>query len=163
MKSKEQKSEEMQEVKELVDESQNLALIEFSGIPTNQFNSFKTEIKKQGKLKLIKKTLLKKIFEEKGIEFNPKETKGQLGLLTLSADLFKPLFLLSEFDKEKLKILALYDLKNKKLVRDQELIKLLSKESKENFLSGFIYLLSSPLRSLLFILGQRSLQNCQTK
>jgi len=72
MKSKQQKNLEIKSGEELFKKSQSLIFVDFSKVPTQNLRLLKTKLKKIGaQFKVIKKRLLRIIFKENKIDFDP--------------------------------------------------------------------------------------------
>ena len=164
MKTKEKKIKELERIENLLDESKDLIFFEFEKIPVSDFQKVRSKLKDKGTIKMIKKTLLKIGLNKKGInDFNPLDYKTQISTIFVNEDLPYNVSLLNGADfKKNLKILGIYNNQSKKFIADEEIIKILAGGSMENILSKLVFLISSPLRKLLYVLKERS-KNLTTK
>jgi len=155
MKTRERKIEELKNIENLLHKSKYLIFFQFEKIPTLVFQEMKKRVDNKGIIKMIKKTLLKIALNKKGVEFDPLQYKTQISTLFTMEDLPYNVSLLTNPDfRKNLNILAIYDVQNKKLITDEEIIKILSSGSLQDILSKLVFLISSPLRKLLYVLNK---------
>lgn len=157
MKTKEKKAKELKEVEDLTAKSKDLVFFEFEKIPVSDFQKIRGEIKGKGTIKMIKKTLLKIALGKENAGFNPLDYKTQISTIFVNDDLpFSVSLLNKPAFKKNLKILGIYNAESKKFITDEEIIKILAGGSMENILSKLVFLISSPLKKLLYVLKERS-------
>lgn len=164
MKSKIQKQKEMDLGEKLLKESQNLIFIDFSGATVNDLKSLRNNLKKQkASLKVVKKRLLKIIFQKMGIDFDPTQFEAQVGTVFIPAEditeATAPVYrLFKEKEKKKkgFKILIGYDIKNK-IIFDEQKMKFIGQlPSREIVLGQLLGTIAAPIRAMLYILSERS-------
>ncbi len=164
MKSKIQKQKEIELGEKLLKESQNLIFVDFSGATVNDLKNLKNNLKKQkASFKVVKKRLLKIIFQRLGIDFDPTQFDAQVGTIFIPAEditeAVSPVYrLFKEKEKQKtgFKILIGYDIKNK-LILDEEKMKFIGQlPSREIVLGQFLGTIAAPIRAMLYILSERS-------
>ncbi|MDP3982371.1 MAG: 50S ribosomal protein L10 [bacterium] len=111
-KTKAQKEGIVEQIRGLLDKNPSaLAFVDFKGIRVKEFSRLRKELQESGgKLMVAKKTLLAKIFKEKGIHVDPHILEGQLALALAFQDPIEVIKRVHEFkiDKETLKVLGGY-------------------------------------------------------
>ncbi len=172
MKTKAQKGEELKKGKELFDKSEVLVFSDFTGMTAENMRRFRNELKAVGaSLLIIKKRLLNIALKESGIDFDAKQFKSSLGTVfsagnaeKISGPVFKFFSSLQvpegkEKDMWIKHILGGYDTKNKTAINSEDIIFIGKLPSKEVLLGQLLGMLTSPLRSLMYVLDERSKQS----
>jgi len=169
MKSKVQKKEELEKGRKFLEESQLLVLINLNKLKVEDLKRLRRKMKDLGaNLVVIKKRLLNLLLKEKGINYDSRQFKCQigtifslLGLEEISGPIYK-FFLDIAGSGEKDKdlgvknILGGYDLKNHSLIEAKE-IELLGKLPPRKVILGqLLTVITSSLRSFLYVLNEKS-------
>ena len=154
MKTKQQKLEQIEEGKKILEENKSLIFINFDGTKVKDMRLLKKALGGFGaKLKVIKKKLMRVAFEQKGIDFNPEQFETQMGTIFTDkdvSDIAGPVY------KSGIAILGAYDLKEKKFF-DAETAKAIGKlPSREVLLAQLVGMLSAPIRMFLYVLNEKS-------
>ncbi|MEK9194376.1 MAG: 50S ribosomal protein L10, partial [Patescibacteria group bacterium] len=118
-KTKAQKVKAVEEGLKDLKSSETVVLADFTGLPVNQMNVLRRSLRVAGAtFKVLKKRLLKIIFEGSGIVFDPKKFEGQTGVVFSGKDMVETSGLVYKFakGKELFKILGGFDIKEKKFI-----------------------------------------------
>jgi large subunit ribosomal protein L10 len=164
MKSRQQKQKEIEQGEKLLKKSQNLIFINFSGATMEDFKKMRSDLKKQkASFKVIKKRLLKIIFQKAGIDLDPKQFDSQVGTVFISdrdiveaANIVYKLFKEKEKQKTNFNILGGYDLENKTFFDEQKMKFIGQLPKREVVLAQVLGTIASPIKSMLYILNERS-------
>ena len=80
MKSKIQKQKEIEIGEKLLKKSQNLIFVDFSGATMKDLTTLRSQLKKlNSQFKVVKKRLLKIVFQKLGIDFDATQFEAQAG------------------------------------------------------------------------------------
>ncbi len=155
MLKKSQKNNLIQEGIEELKKGKSLVFVDFSGSKGNDLTNLRNNLKEAGSaMKVIKKRLLRIIFERKGIDFSPEIFESQLGTIFSPAEIYSVAAVLGKF--ENLKILGGFDLEKKEFVGADLVIKLSKLPSREILLGQLAGAIAFPIRAFLYILTERS-------
>jgi len=162
MKSKQQKKVEIKSGEELFKKSQSLIFINFDKVPTQKIRSLKTKLKKvDAQLKVVKKRLVRIIFKENGIDFDPQTNfGGQMGTIFASGDIYASAAPIFKFF-EGIEAVGAYDLKEKQFLAADAFKKIALLPSREVLLSQLVGMLAAPIKMFLFILNEKSKQTVE--
>jgi len=157
MKSKEQKIQELKLGKELFDKSQSLIFVNFNKVSTENLRALKMKLKKiDAKFKVVKKRLLRIIFKENKIDFDPQAAfDNQMGTIFSANDIYSaagPVYK----SLEKIQTLGAYDLKEKQSLAADLFKKIALLPSREVLLSQVVGMLAAPIKMFLYILNEKS-------
>ena len=160
MKTKQQKQEELRKGKELLEKSNVLIFTDFTNVTAENLRRLRRELKASGAAFLvIKKRLLNLLFKEKGIEFDSRKFKLSLGTV-FSQDIEKAagvvFKLMKELNVEKEKIIGGYDIAAKNFIESEKVLMIGQLPSREVLLAQLASVIAAPLRSLLYILSEKS-------
>lgn len=161
MKTREQKKQIISETEKLINESSNVAFVDFSGVSVSDIQTLRRSLKALGAtMKIIKKKLLRVSFEKKGVDFDPEQFESQLGTIFSSAQINEVLSPVAKFLKEKEKqgfrILGAYDLSEKRFM-DSEMAKMIGQlPPREILLAQLVGMLAAPMKMFLYVLDQKS-------
>ena len=159
-KTKEQKNRAVEQGVENLKSSETVVLVDFTGLSVNKLNDFRGQIRAIGGVfRVIKKRLLKFVFEKSKMEFNPKKFEGQTGVVFSPKNVHETSSAVYKFSKQEkgsLKILGGFNMKDKKFVESAEILSLGRLPSKEVLLGQLVGVLSAPVKMLLYVLDQKS-------
>lgn len=166
MKSKVQKSKELEEGKKLLKNSQAVLLIDFSKVRTADLRNLRQELKKSGNpLLIIKKRLLGIMLKDKNLEFQNSDFKVPVGAvfasdLEAAAGSVYKFFRALELEKkvDKVKMLGGYDVANARFIPAEEAIFIGKLPPREVLLAQLLGMLAAPIRSFLYVLDQKAKQ-----
>jgi len=161
MLTKEQKSAQIEEGKKMLENSKSLIFIDFSGTPVEMMKKLRNSLRESGsKLKVIKKKLLRIIFEKSGVDFNPEQFEAHLGVIFTEKEVTEvavPVYKFSkEADKTAFKILGGYDLVAKDFYDGQKIKFIGQLPPREILLAQFIGMLSMPIKMFMNVLNEKS-------
>jgi large subunit ribosomal protein L10 len=161
MLTRKQKTERVEIGKKILEESRNLVFIDFTGAKVGDLRILKKTLSDLGaKLKVIKKKLMRIVFEEQGIDFNPEQFESQVGIIFSDKelpDIASPVYKFAkEKEKQGFKILGAYDLSEKNFL-DPEFVKMLGQlPSREILLGQLVGVIAAPIRMLMYVLNEKS-------
>jgi len=159
MKTKTQKNKIVEESAHALKKSATVIFADFTGLKVNDLNAFRKSLKAVDiAFKVLKKRLLKIIFEKEGMEFTREKFTGQTGVIFSSKDLVETSNIAYKFSKNKetFKILGGFDLKEKKFVESEFIKKLGQLPSREVLLTQLAWMLGAPIRNFLFVLNEKA-------
>lgn len=161
MKTKQQKIEQVEGGQELLKQSQLLLFTDFTGTGVEDMKNLRKTLREMGaKFKVIKKRLLRIVFEKMGVDFNPEQFDSQVGTIFTQKDIYEIISPVYKFGREKekqgFKILGAYDLAEKKFIDAETVVKIGKLPSREILLSQLVGVLSAPMRMLAYILSEKS-------
>ena len=169
MKKKAQKAEELKKGEDLVKKSQILVLADFSKVGSEDVRKLRGEMKSLGAtLMVLKKRLLGVLLKKHGIDFDVKQFKASVGTVfssvaidTVSVPVFKffsglPIPEGGEKDMFTKKILGAYDVTGKNFLDAKQVVFIGKLPSREVLLGQLFGMISSPIRSFLYVLDQKS-------
>lgn len=158
-KTKAQKQEVVKGGAERLDKSETVILVDFTGLPVNKLNQFRRTVKETGGVfQLIKKRLLKFVFEKSGVEFNPRAFEGQTGVLFSPLGLQETASLVYKFGKtadKAMKILGGWNVKDKTFIESADVIRFGSLPSREVLLSQLVGMMQMPMKMLMHVLNEK--------
>lgn len=163
--TKEQKSKIVEKLENNLKDHQSMVFVDYQGLKASDIFSLRKKLKQKGcSLMVSKKTLFKIALKKEGIEYEPKDLKGQLGLVFGFDDEISPSKISYQFSKENEKLKILGGFFERKFITLDEVINLANIPSKEELLakvvgsisspiSGFVNVLQGNLRSLVYVLN----------
>lgn len=157
-----QKEEQVKLGVEELKKAESLILVDFNAIPTADLRNLRALLREfNGKLKIIKKRLLKIIFQKQGIDLDPTKFDSQVGAVFVPTDLYAVSAKIYKFikdlakNKKDLKVLSAFDLKNNKLVSVEEFTKIAKLPTREALLAQVAMMMTIPIKKLLIVLNGR--------
>jgi len=164
MKSKLQKQKEMDLGEKLLKESENLIFVDFSGATMEDLKSLRADLKKQkDSFKVVKKRLLKIVLQKLGADIDPTQFDAQVGTIFVTdkdmasaANAVYKLFKAKQKAKSSFNILGGYNMENKISIDEQKMKAIGQLPAKEIVLAQVLGMIASPIRSMLYILNERS-------
>lgn len=161
MKTHQQKAKQIEEGDKLLKENKSLIFVDFSGVGVEDLKSLRRILKGFGaKLKVIKKKLLRIIFEREKIDFNPEQFELQAGTIFTDKDISEIAAPVCKFskgvEKKGFKILGAYDLSAKNFLDAETVIKIGQLPAREVLLSQLVGVLSAPIKMFLYVLSEKS-------
>lgn len=159
MLTKTQKKEIVKKGSELLKESRNLILVDFSRTPAEAMRRLRRAIQdKKSQLKVIKKRLLGLILKEAGTDFDPAKFKTSVGAVFVSGELFDVAGDIYKFskDNEGFKILGGYNLETKEFIDGAMIRRIGQLPSREVLLGQLLGMFTAPMRKLLIVLNEKA-------
>ena len=166
MLTRQQKTEQLEIGKKLLEESRNLVFVDFTGTKVEDMRTLKKILSELGaKLKVIKKKLMRIVFEKQGSDFNPEQFETQVGVIFTDKEIPEIAAPIYKFAKEKeksgFKILGAYDLSEKNFM-NADFVKMIGQlPSREVLLGQLVGMLTSPIRMFLYVLNEKSKQTVE--
>ncbi|MEK7555355.1 MAG: 50S ribosomal protein L10 [Patescibacteria group bacterium] len=161
MLTKQQKIQQVEQGQKLLKESKSLIFVDFSGKGVDDLSALRKTLKEIGaKFKVIKKRLMRVVFEKEGIDFNPEQFELQMGTVFAPKEIFE---IASTVYKSNIQILGGYDLAGKNFM-DAEKVKFIGKlPSREILLGQLVGMIATPMKMFLSVLKQKSEQTVENK
>lgn len=165
MLTREQKKQLVKQLAETLKNVKGVVLSEFQGLPTRDLQALRRQLRKEKvEYKVIKLTLLKKIFQQAGIDASKLDFQVPLSISFSAEDEIAPAKILNEFAKTHEKIKVLAGVLNHKFIEAAEVKKLAALPGKKELrgqvlraivypLSGLVEVLSGNLRGLIYVLS----------
>ncbi len=158
-KTKAQKIKAVEEGLKKLKNSESVVFADFTGLKVNDLNVFRKSLKHLGiSFEVLKKRLLKIIFEHEGLEFDVKKFEGQMGVILSPKDFLETAgvaFKLSK-QKEAFKILGGFDSKDKKFLDGEFVRKIGQLPSHEVLLGQLVGMLTVPIKKFMFVLNEKA-------
>lgn len=159
-KTKAQKKQVVEKGLEALKGAQTLVFTDFTGLPVNDLNVLRKTLKAMGAaFTVVKKRLLKIVFEKEGVAVDPKGFEGQLGVVFSPKDIVGTAAAVRKFSKERkdaLKILGGIELKEKKFIEGADVKRIGELPSREALLGQIAAMLTIPVKKFLFVLNERT-------
>lgn len=159
MKTKKQKIQAVEDAGKVLKTSQTVIFTDFTGISVNEVNNFRKSLAAiGGALSVIKKRLVKIVFEKEKMEFDPKQFAGQTAVVFSPKDIVETANVVYKFSKGKelFKILGGFDVGDKKFVEGGDVRKLGQLPGREALLGQLAFMLTVPIKKLLFVMNEQS-------
>ncbi len=164
--TREQKQKIIEKLRKNLEHQKAMVFVSIAGLKTPELNELREKLKKDnGLLMVTKKTLAEKVFEEKEIDYHPRQAEGEFALVFAFEDPILPIKTCFNFSKEKenLKILGGYF--ENAVVKKEDIVMLAKIPTRKELISQFIASLKAPivrfinigsanLRSFIYLLGQ---------
>ncbi len=152
--TKTQKQKIVVDLKDKIARQKAMIFVDFTGLKVRDIFDLREKLKKiNSGLKVAKKTLLKLVFKEKGLEIDMEKLKGQIALIFSFEDMIPSAKTLYQFAKvnPSLKILGGY-LENEFKPAEQ-VIELAELPAREELLAKLVGSLQSPISGFVNALG----------
>lgn len=168
MLTKKQKSQHIEESKKIIQDNKTLIFIDFTGTIVEDMKKLRRILLGiGGKMKIIKKKLLRVAFKESNLDFNPEQFDSQVATILAQKDISElagPIYKFSKETKNKnFKILGGYNLIEKNFI-EAEIVKQIGQlPSREVLLGRVVGMLASPIKMFLYVLDQKSKQTVENK
>ncbi len=161
MKTKQQKLEQIERGQKLFEKSKGLIFVDFTGAGVEDLKKLRNIVRGLGaEMKVIKKKLMRIIFEKEKIDFNPEQFESQMAVIFSDKDAFDlaaPVYKFYKLmEKKGFRILGAYDLPVKNFIGAETMIKIGKLPSREILLGQLVGVLSAPLKMLMYVLNEKS-------
>jgi len=165
------KSQKVEKVEQGIKDVQGAKVIlfgDFSKVKVSELATLRSELRKMGaKFQVIKKRLLRIVFEKSGIDFNPEQFEGQAGTVFSDKDISEAAGVVYKFSrttlgedkKPRFQILGGLDVAEKKFLDAAFVNAVGSLPSREVLLGQLLGTLLGPAKSLLYLLQEKSKVN----
>lgn len=149
-KTKAQKKKIIEDLKEKIEKQKSIVFLNIAGIKAKELSKLRSEMKeKDCQLKIVKKTLLEKAFQEKGMEIETKRLKGEIALAFGFEDEISPFKISYDFSKEAENLEILGGIFEGKIIDQKIALTLAALPTKEEILAKMIGSLSAPISNFL--------------
>lgn len=123
------------------------------GISVAKLSLFRRELKKMGaELKIAKKTLLRLALERIGIDTNPKDLEGEIGVIFGYENQVETAKLIQKFKKGNDTFKILRGLLERKILSPEQIVALAKLPQREQLLAMLAQTLVSPIRNFMNVL-----------
>jgi len=161
MKTKQQKLEQIEQGQKLLAKSKGLIFVDFTGAGVEDLRVLRKITRDLGvKMQVIKKKLLRIIFEKEKIDFNPEQFESQIAVIFSDKDvseLAAPVYKFSKsVEKKGFKILGAYDLLLQNFLEAQTMVKIGKLPSREILLGQLVGVIAGPLKMLMYVLSEKA-------
>jgi ribosomal protein L10 len=162
MLTKSQKKDEVKAGVEALQKSRTVMLVDFGGLPTADLRKLRTLVREfQGKVKVIKKRLLRIVFERSKVALDPTMYEAQVGTIFLPLDIYATAGKIQAFikslikEKKELKLLAAYDVQDHIAFTVEEFVTIAKLPTREVLLAHIAMMLTVPVKKMLIVLNSR--------
>lgn len=160
MKTKHQKIQETRKGAEILARSASVIFTDFTGVSTNAVNVLRSSIRDCGGVfQVVKKRLLKFMFKEQEIEFDPKQFTGSIGVVFSPkniAEISSVVCVFSKKQKDVFKILGGFDRARKIFFSGDEVKRYGQLPSREILLGQLVRVIAGPMRAFLYVLSEKA-------
>src|SRR3989344_2986369 len=161
MKTKEQKKAQIESGMEGIESHKTLVFGDFTGVTVNELNSLRRNLNDMGaRFEVFKKRLLRVAFQKKGIDLNPEDFKGSVGVAFSNEGIQPVASVAAKFAKsvKAFTILGGFDTELKQFFAGEEVSAIGNLPTREVLLSQVVGTIAAPMSMLLYVLGERSKQ-----
>ncbi|MDO8470277.1 MAG: 50S ribosomal protein L10 [bacterium] len=164
MKSKLQKKEAVGVNAKDLAASRTVIITDFTGLSVNELSVLRRTLKAMGApYRVVKKRLLKFVFETEGMAFNPKDFAGQTGVVFSPKDMVETanaVYQVAKLHEKRgfLKILGGFDVSAKQFISAADVTAMGKLPGRQVLLGQLVGMLASPIRQFVFVLDQKSKQ-----
>ncbi|PIR04671.1 MAG: 50S ribosomal protein L10 [Candidatus Liptonbacteria bacterium CG11_big_fil_rev_8_21_14_0_20_35_14] len=159
MKNKQQKAQELNEHIDRIKKSNTILFTDYSGVSSENINFLRKEMLGfNAKFKVARKRLLRIAFEKEGINVNPENYEGQLGIITTDGELSEvasPVYKFSKNNKT-FKILEGYDATNKSVINLETINRIATLPSRDVLIGQLVGMVASPIKMFMIALKERA-------
>ncbi|MEK7479027.1 MAG: 50S ribosomal protein L10 [Patescibacteria group bacterium] len=160
MLTRKQKEKIVEEESKQLRNSKTLIFTDFTGLSANEASRLRKSLKDiHATYRVMKKRLLSIVLTGHEIEVERKELKGQVGVVASPEGMPETASKVFQFfkeHKERFKILGGVEVAEKKVVSKAEVEMLGNLPPREVLLGQLVYMLGSPIRTLMFVLNEKS-------
>src|SRR3989344_1646689 len=155
--TRQQKEDIVSQTVELLKKSNGVIFTDFTGVGVESIRRLRRSLKEIGATyQATKRTLVRITFKKTGVDAADQLVKTSMGMVFFLSDLPATAKVLYEFSrKEKnFKILNAFDFTQKQWVESKEVIALAKLPPRQDLLTQLVYVLSSPMRKLAYVVDQ---------
>jgi len=160
MKTKQQKTEELESGVKAIKASQTVVLADHTGLSVNDMNALRKSVfELGGSVMVLKKRLLKLVFQKMGLSVPEERYEGHVSAIISPKDVSETAALAYKFlreHKDSFKLVGAYNVPVKEYM-DAELINRIGQlPSREVLLSQLVGMFAAPIRSFMFVLKEHA-------
>jgi large subunit ribosomal protein L10 len=159
MRSKTQKTQDIRQSEELLEQAQSLVLVDFFKTPANEMNALRRTLEQtKATLKVIRKTLLALVMKKHNIPLDVTGLRGQVGIVFAPGQITEPASVIARFVREKGKSLEAFvmvagcDVKTQSIYSAVEMTVIGNLPPRDVLLGQLAWTIIAPLRSLAYVL-----------
>ena len=161
VKTRKEKEDFVKEQSDIITTKKTIIFTDFAGTTVNDLNALRKELDEVGaRFQVVKKRLLRVMFDEKKFEFDPETLEGQLGIIIADEDMEEiagPVYKFAAAS-DTFKILGGFETEDKKFL-EKDMVEMIGKlPGREVLLSQLVGIIAGPLRAFLYILSEKSKQ-----
>ncbi len=137
--------------------SQSLVLVDFTGVPVDEFNVLRRAVRAAGgAVRVMKKRLLQIVFGEAGFDFDRDQVAGQVAVMFSPKELVEAAHVAYQFVKRKgiAKILGGFDVHEKRFIAADEVVRYGALPGRTELLTELAVMLTIPMKKLLIVLSK---------
>ena len=152
-KTKKEKAKILEELKRKLEKQKIVLFLNFAGLKARDFSILREKIKLNGdEIKVVKKTLTRLAFKEKGIDVDVKKLEGELAIVFGFKDEVSPAKIVVEFSNLNPNLRILGGLLNHQFLPKEKVVELANLPTKENLLANLTNYLSAPISNFINVL-----------
>lgn len=145
--TKQKKQEIVAELTNKFQKQKSVIFTDFRGVSVNKLMAIRRAIKKTGaEFKVARKTFLRLALKKIGVEYDPKELDGEIGVIFSYDDSVTPVKTAVSFRKENPTFKLLKGILNGKLITAEEATALAKLPSREQLLGKLVFALNAPIQ-----------------
>ncbi len=151
--TKEQKKNKIKEIKEKIDRQKSVVFVSVDGLKANDALDLRRRLKKEdAEMSVVKKTLAKIVFDEKKIEIEKGDLKGEVAFVFGFKDEVSSAKTVYQFSKENKKLQIVGGLLENIFIEDDKVVSLAKIPSKEVLYSKVVGTAAAPISNFLSVL-----------
>ncbi|MDD2909864.1 MAG: 50S ribosomal protein L10 [Candidatus Pacebacteria bacterium] len=152
--TKEKKQEIIKELGEKIDKQKSVVFIDYAGTSVKDLSLLRKGLRQSGnELKIAKKTLINRAFEEKKMDLNIRDLGGQVGVVFGYEDEVSSSKNVYEFSKTHETVKILGGLLEGNFYGVSDIVKIAELPSREQLLGGLIGTLNAPISNFAYVLS----------
>lgn len=152
--TKEKKQEIIKELGEKIDKQKSVVFIDYAGTSVKDLSLLRKGLRQSGnELKIAKKTLINRAFEEKKKDLNIRDLGGQVGVVFGYEDEVSSSKNVYEFSKTHETVKILGGLLEGNFYGVSDIVKIAELPSREQLLGGLIGTLNAPISNFAYVLS----------
>ncbi len=161
MLNKQQKFQQIEEGKKVLQNSRFLVFADFTKTGVEDLKKLRRDLKNAGAaMKVFKKKLLRIAFSESGFDFNPERFESQAAMIFSDKDISEisgPVYrFLKSLKNSGFEILGAYDLPARLFIDAETVKKIGELPPREILLAQLVGMLSAPIRMFMNVLNEKS-------
>lgn len=165
MKTKQQKIQAVTDGMAAIKKSETLIFADFGGVSVSELKRLRRALREIGaKFSVMKKRLMRVMFQKLSIDFNPEQFDAQVGTVLSSKGIADVAGIVYKFGretmgankKERFAILGAFDMLGKKFINGAEVKMIGQLPAREILLGQLMGTIAGPMRAFLYLLDQKS-------
>jgi len=151
--TREEKEKIINELRKKIEEQKSIIFVSIKGLKNDELLNLRRELKKNDcLLAVIKKTLIERVFQEKGIPYEKEKMLGQLALVFGFKDELSPVKISEKFSRKNKNLNILGGFFENNLISREDVLNLAKIPSKMELLAKLVSSLNSPISSFASVL-----------